>query len=141
MIIEIEYMFLCLEIRILSSDSDFSDLSTYSIMYIIMETWLHFSHTRKFAYLSGNPWLHDFSYCRYTYIIIEIEYMFSNWKQAYYLETCLQINILLNKYIIMEIEYMFLCLEIRILSSKFTTNFLIRNKLKISKHVCRLAYS
>ena len=33
--------------------------------------------------------------------------MFYNWKRAYYLETCLQITILSNTYIIIEIDYMF----------------------------------
>ena len=42
--------------------------------------------------------------------------MFSNWKQAYYLETCIQITIILNTYIIIEIDNMFLYLELRILS-------------------------
>ena len=42
--------------------------------------------------------------------------MFSNWKQAYLLETCLQIAILLVTYIIMEVVYIFLYMELRILS-------------------------
>ena len=49
--------------------------------------------------------------------------MFSNWKQAYYLETCIQITIILNTNIIIEIDNLFLYLELRILSRNMSTNF------------------
>ena len=83
--------------------------------------------------------------------------MFSNWKQAYLLETYLQIAILLKTYIIMEVDYMFLYLELRKSSRNMSTDFssviyvyyqgnrlhvsLLGYTHIISEHVYRFLYS
>ena len=110
---------LYLEIRISSRNS--SNWFPYCDLPILSWKLTTCFSTGKVAYLL---WiLQHISLLCYTYIIIEIDYMFLYLKYAYLLGILPPISLLWYTYIIMEINYMFLYLEIRISSWNPSTDF------------------